>query len=132
MGAAENKTLIRGMYQGLADGKPEAFLDALDEGVRWTIIGSTPLSRTFDGKRDLVDGLLAPFMEAIDGHAVIEPQNFIADGDFVAMQSEGRARTRRGVDYNNTYCHVFRIRDGKVVEVTEYLDTELLRAAFGA
>ena len=31
-----------------------------------------------------------------------------------------------GGTYNNTYCQVFRIANGKVQEVTEYLDTELV------
>ncbi len=130
MGSSENKTLIRGMYSALAAGEPEGFLSALDEGLQWTIIGTTPLSKTFDGKKQLVEELLEPFMKDLEGAAEIVPENFIAEGDFVAMQSTGKARTKAGVDYNNTYCHVFRIRDGKVLEVTEYLDTELVRAAF--
>ena len=130
MGSSENKTLIRGMYSALAAGEPEGFLSALDEAVQWTIIGTTPLSKTFDGKKQLVEELLEPFMKDLEGAAEIVPENFIAEGDFVAMQSTGKARTKAGVDYNNTYCHVFRIRDGKVLEVTEYLDTELVRAAF--
>ena len=130
MAATENKKLIQEMYRALAAGRPETFLGALDEEVRWTIIGTTPLSKTYSGKRQLVEELLEPFMENLEGPAEIRPENFIAEGDFVAMQSKGSAKTKRGVDYNNTYCHVFRFRDGKIVEVTEYLDTELVRAAF--
>jgi uncharacterized protein len=39
--------------------------------------------------------------------------------------------SKKGVPYNNTYCHVFRIVNGKIKEVTEYLDTELVTRAFG-
>lgn len=39
--------------------------------------------------------------------------------------------TKAGVPYNNTYCFVFRLADGKVREVTEYMDTALVAAALG-
>lgn len=47
------------------------------------------------------------------------------------MQAHGKATTKAGKPYNNTYCQVYRITDGKVREVTEYLDTELVTSAFG-
>ena len=47
------------------------------------------------------------------------------------VQSHGRSTTRKGVPYDNTYCHVFRVADGKIREATEYLDTELITRAFG-
>jgi hypothetical protein len=47
------------------------------------------------------------------------------------MQARGKATTKSGKSYNNTYCQVFRIVNGKVQEVTEYLDTELVTSAFG-
>lgn len=33
--------------------------------------------------------------------------------------------------YCNTYCFVFRLREGKLAELTEYMDTELATAALG-
>ena len=58
--------------------------------------------------------------------------NVIAEGDYVVVQSRAQGRkTKSGKDYNNTYCMVYRIVDGRVKEVTEYCDTELVTAAFG-
>jgi ketosteroid isomerase-like protein len=31
-----------------------------------------------------------------------------------------------GLPYCNTYCFVFRLADGKLAEVTEYMDSELV------
>ena len=47
------------------------------------------------------------------------------------MQALGKSNTKSGGTYNNTYCQVFRLASGKVQEVTEYLDTELVTKAFG-
>ena len=44
-----------------------------------------------------------------------------------------RAFDRRApLRLRNTYCHVFRVADGKIREVTEYMDTELVTAVFAS
>ena len=54
-------------------------------------------------------------------------EHLIAEGDYVAEQAHGKARTKTGDDYNNTYCRVWNISDGQVRSVIEYYDTELLK-----
>jgi len=131
MGAAENKELVRNMFAELSKGNAEAFLGAMADNVRFTIIGTSKYSGTYNGKQEVVNKLLAPLGAQIEGGLSISPDNFIAEGDFVAMQARGKAMSKNGKPYNNTYCQVFRIANGKVQEMTEYLDTELVTAAFG-
>lgn len=131
MGAAENKELVRNMFAELSKGNAEAFLGAMADNVRFTIIGTSKYSGTYNGKQEVINKLLAPLGAQIEGGLAITPDNFIAEGDFVAMQSHGKATSKSGKPYNNTYCQIFRIANGKVQEMTEYLDTELVTAAFG-
>jgi len=131
MGAAENKQLIQNMFAELSKGNAEAFLGSMADDVRFTIIGTTKYSGTFNGKQELVAKLLGPLTAQLEGGISLTPDNFIAEGDYVAMQARGKATTKTGKSYNNTYCQVFRIAKGKVQEVTEYLDTELVTSAFG-
>jgi hypothetical protein len=49
------------VQRGLQRNSP-ALLDSLDENVRWTIIGSTPLSGTYVGRPEVVENLLAPWV----------------------------------------------------------------------
>ena len=128
MAAAENKELIRKMF---AEAPGDALLNTLADDVKWTIIGTGKYSTTYNGKPDLIARLLGPLGAQIEGHMTIAPFNLIADGEYVAMQSNGKAMSKNGVAYNNTYCHVFRIVGGKIKEVTEYLDTELVTRCFG-
>jgi uncharacterized protein len=131
MGAAENKKLVQDMFSELSKGNAPAFLNAMADNVRFTIIGTTKYSGTFNGKEELINKVLQPLTAQLEGGLTITPENFIADGDFVAMQARGKSTTKSGKSYNNTYCQVFRIAGGKVQEVTEYLDTELVTSAFG-
>jgi len=46
----------------------------------------------------------------------------------VVVEFRGRATTKAGKPYNNNYCWIYRIADGRLQELTEYLDTELVTA----
>lgn len=131
MGAAvsadANKQLIRDIYAEVSKGNVQRLLDSLAEDVEWTIIGSTALSGVFRGKQDIVDRLPKPLRRMLpDGPIVFEVDRVIAEGEFVVMQARGRATAVSGRPYNNTYCMVYRVVDGKVRQLHEYIDTELL------
>jgi uncharacterized protein len=131
MGAAENKKLIQDMFAELSKGNAQAFMSNMADDVEFTIVGTTKYSGTCKGKQELVSKVLGPLSAQLEGGLTITPENFIAEGDFVAMQARGKSNTKAGGTYNNTYCQVFRIVNGKVQQVTEYLDTELVTKAFG-
>jgi uncharacterized protein len=131
MGAAENKQLIQHIFTEMSKGNIDAYLSSLADNGRFTIIGTTKYSGTFNGKQEFIDRVLAPLSSQLDGGFTLAIDNLIAEGDHVVMQSRGQSTTKTGKSYNNTYCHVFRLADGKVQELTEYLDPEIITAAFG-
>jgi ketosteroid isomerase-like protein len=101
------------------------------EDLCFTLIGTTRFSGVFKSRKEFVDRILAPLGAQLEGALTITTDNLIAEGDYVAVQSHGHSTTRKGVAYDNTYCQVFRIAEGKIREATEYLDTELVTRAFG-
>jgi len=131
MTSVENKQLVQYIFTELANSNPRPLLDGMADDFRFVIIGSTKWSRAYEGKQVVLDELFAPLMAAIDGRLKNTPVRFIADGDFVAVETRGNNRTRRGMDYNNTYCNVLRLENGKLKEWTEYSDTQLVAAALG-
>ena len=131
MGAAENKEIIRTMFAELSKGNAEAFLGTLADDVRFTLIGSTKFSGVFNGKQEFIEKVLAPLGAQLEGGLVMHVDNLIAEGNLVVMQGRGESTTKSGRAYNNTYAQVFRLANGKVQEVTEYLDTELVTSVFG-
>jgi len=129
MGAAENKEVVRQMREakGLS-----AMLATLSDDVRWTIIGKTKYSLTMNGKQEIIDKLLRPITAELESMGNTHIDNIIAEGDYVVVQQHATGRkTKTGNDYNNTYCLVYKVLEGKIKEITEYLDTELVTAAFG-
>lgn len=125
MSIGENKRIIRGLYDAGDRGDMVTLLALLANDVTWTGIGSTKYSGTFVGKEAVVANVLGPVLGQLKAGIASTVDNVIAEGEFVVVQSRGRAETKDGRPYNNTYCHVFRIRGGKISEVVEYLDTAL-------
>ena len=71
-----------------------------------------------------------PVLSSLVDFEHFEPQAFIADGDRVVVLGVSRSTVKGGSgrSFDESWCHVFTIRDGKVAKFYEYLDT----AAFAA
>jgi uncharacterized protein len=132
MNAAENKRLMQDIYAELAKGNGKPFVDSLADDVRWTISGTTAWSKTYQGKQSVLSDLLGPLFSQFADHYTNHALRFIAEGEHVVVECRGRATTKTGQPYNNRYCNVYRVVGGKVHELTEYLDTELLVKALAA
>jgi uncharacterized protein len=129
MGAAENKEVVRKMREAKGI---DAILATMSDDVRGTLIGTTKFSGTLNGKQEIVEKLFKPIFAQLENPGSNVIDNIIAEGDYVVVQQRGTGRrTKNGKDYNNTYCIVYRVADGKIKEITEYCDTELITAAFG-
>jgi ketosteroid isomerase-like protein len=126
MNAIENKRFIQGIHAELAKGNGKPFVDSLAEDFSWIMKGRTAWSRTYKGKQVVQDELLMPLYAQFEGRYLNTAERFIAEDDFVVVQCEGKVSTRRGKRYDNQYCFIYRLAGGKVVELTEYLDTALV------
>jgi uncharacterized protein len=129
MDAAENKWLMHEVFAQLAAGNGRPFVDALADDIRWRIIGTTDWSGTWEGKDAVKDRLLGPLFEQFATRYRNRAIRLIAEDDFVVIECRGDVTTKAGQPYNNTYCYVCRLEGGKVRELTEYCDTELLARA---
>lgn len=131
MSATENKQLLQQIFAGLAENNARPFVASMAEDFRWTVTGTTKWSRTYSGKQAVLGELFAILSSKMAGPIRTVPDRIIADDDYVVVQAHGDNTTKSGKAYNNRYCFVFRVADGKLKEVTEYLDTELVTAALG-
>ena len=126
MGAAENKQVIRDAFTAWANGDGTAFFNTLADDVRWTVIGTSPVSQTYTSRQAFLEGAAKPLNARLAGPISPTVVNIIGEGDTVVLQWEGRATTKSGKPYNNSYCWVMRLTGGKVTEGTAYIDTELV------
>ncbi len=131
MSAAENKQLMQGIFAEMAKGNARPLVEAMADDFRWTVPGTTKWSRTYEGKQAVLGELFGVLRDRIEGQMRTAAQRFIAEDDYVVVEARGNNTTKAGKPYNNSYCFVFRLAGGKLKEVTEYMDTELVTAALG-
>tara|TARA_B100000686_G_scaffold169942_1_gene177160 strand:- start:21 stop:416 length:396 start_codon:yes stop_codon:yes gene_type:complete len=131
MNIKERKQKIADGFEGLANGESEPLMSLFDSNVSWKIIGTTRFSGTYNGIEDLSKRLLAPIHEALEGNIKLTADNLIGEGNYIVCQGRGQSKLIKGGNYNNIYCWVYRWSGDKIVEVTEYLDTETVNTAFG-
>ena len=129
MSVAENKQILKNIYDEMAKGNTKPFGDALADDVKWTLKGSTDWSKTYDGKEAVSKDLIAPLFEKFADQYKTELVRMIAEDDLVVVEFNGNVTTKTGKPYNNSYCYIFRIENGKIAEITEYFDTELVSKA---
>jgi uncharacterized protein len=131
MNAAQNKHVLEQAFAELALGNGKPFVDLMADDFCWTVPGSNRWSGTYRGKRAVQNELLAPLFARFAGRYTNRASRLIAEDDFVVVECRGQVTTKSGIPYNNTYCYVCRLADGRLKELTEYMDTELVTAALG-
>lgn len=125
-----NRALLTAIFEGLAVGDGRAFIDAMAEDFTWIMIGSTDWSGVYQGKGAVRAELLRPLMARFKSYRNTA-RRFIVEGDWAAIQCAGDAETVDGRRYDNSYCWVVRFADGRLIELTEYMDTQLVIDALG-
>ena len=131
MTTTENKRLMQQVFDELAKGNSQALVEVLADDVDWHVTGTTKFSRTYRGKPSLMNDLVVPLFSQFADTYTTTADRIIADDNYVVVECHGKVTTKTGRPYNNKYCFVFRIEDGKVKEVTEYMDTHLVVTTFG-
>jgi ketosteroid isomerase-like protein len=131
MSAQSNKELLQRIFAELAVGNSRPLVEAMADDFRWVVAGSSRWSRTFAGKQAVLTQLFPVLRHRIADRVRTEATRFVADGDVVVVEARGHNTTRDGVPYNNNYCMIYTVRDGRLHELVEYMDTELALKALG-
>jgi len=123
-----NKQLMTDVFAEMAKGNRAPFRDCLADDVVWIFKGSTKWTGTFRGKASVLRDLLGPIFSQFDGIYTSTAERLIAAEDYVVVEAQGCVTTRSGMPYHNKYCYIFRLRNSRIVEITEYMDTALADA----
>jgi len=119
----DNKQLIAEILAG-----ERSLLEYLEDDAEWVIPGIN----TYRGKEEVINRLVPLFFERIISKGEKTVTNIVAEGEYVVAESYATGReTVDGKAYNNTYCVVYRLVNGRIRRITEYCDTALVREVFG-
>lgn len=131
-GVMNDKQRIQHAFEEMAGGNSRPFVELLADDVTWNVMGQTKWSGAYHGKERVLSDLLGQLRARLDGRYRATAQRIIAEGPYVVVQARGQCTTKAGAPYNNEYCFVYRLENGTIAEVTEYMDTELVTSALGS
>jgi ketosteroid isomerase-like protein len=131
MSAAANKKLVQQIYTDAANRSGTTFIDNVADDVRWVVTGQYSWSHVFEGRDAVVNDLHGHVRSLLAERARTVAFNFIAEGDYVVVEAKGDNVTKTGVRYDNDYCMVWRLENGRIKEIKEYCDSALVERAMG-
>jgi uncharacterized protein len=131
MSTAANKKLVQQIYIDSANRSGTTFADSIADDASWIVTGQYSWSHEFRGRDAILNGLMGHFRSLFAVRPRTVAFNFIADGDYVAVEARGDNVTKAGERYDNQYCMVFRIENGKIREIREYCDSTLVERVLG-
>lgn len=131
MNTEANKKLVQQIYADSANRSGTTFADNLAEDASWIVTGQYSWSHEFKGKDAILNGLMGHFRSFFAERPRTVAYNFIAEGDTVVVETRGDNVTKDGLRYDNEYCMVWRIEDGRIKLIKEYCDSALVERVLG-
>jgi ketosteroid isomerase-like protein len=126
MGLEQNKETAKKFLEVMASHENTEWLEDImcDDATYW--VGGRPELFAYAGTRNKQDFCAWARTPSIfvDGGAKLGIVGITAEGDRVAVESTSTGTTPDGRTYHNAYHYLFRVRDGKILEVKEYTDTQ--------
>lgn len=122
--ADDNKKKVMAFFDALNRADVAAIADAYDEeGSCWTS-GHTLISGTLS--RDQIVAGAGAVLEAFPKGLTFTITGMTAEGDKVAVEAYSDGDHASGQHYHNEYHFLFEFRNGRVLRLKEYMDTELV------
>jgi len=121
----ESRRVVQACVDALNRGDSAGFVGSFSDDLLFEMPGYTPVSGTTRGLKDFIE-LVTRVAGYTSVMITIRVTFFLAAGEWVVTRADGHGVTKHGKDYDNHYCHLWRVRDGKICEFVEYNDTQLI------
>ncbi|MGF1428429.1 nuclear transport factor 2 family protein [Kitasatospora sp. LaBMicrA B282] len=124
--ATHPKAVVRRYFAALAAGDQQVIHDSWAEDGSCWYAGRLPISGTWQGRDQVIDGFLATAFAHLDPAAEIglRVTNLFGEGEQVFVEWDSWATGRTGRAYRQKNSGVFTVRDGRIATMREYADTQ--------
>jgi ketosteroid isomerase-like protein len=129
MSIEKNVQVVKDLFAAIGSGDKQRLLSLVVEDVEWIVPGEDwPLAGTHRGHAGLAD-LLQKAFEMVE-ISYPEPPEFVAQGDRVLVVGVATGKIKAtNKTFEDHFVFVTTIRNGKLTNVREYIDTQALARA---
>ncbi|KQC37225.1 ketosteroid isomerase-like protein [Frankia sp. CpI1-P] len=112
--------------EAVRDGDAAVIRDSFAADAVWHYPGSLPISGEWRGRARIVDDFLGGMGRRLQSGAplLVELTGILAEGPRVVATWTSRGTAASGAPYDNQCLGIFEVRDGRIVSVREYTDTD--------
>ena len=118
----QNKKITKEFFEALSNGSDKYLDFYTDESIIWTA-GDNAMGGT--RTKEEVVGFAQNILSAFPTGITFNIEGMTAEDERVAVEINGEAMHASGATYNNQYHFLLIIKDGKILELKEYMDTQL-------
>jgi ketosteroid isomerase-like protein len=118
-----NKQAVHAAFDAWRNGTAGNVFDLLVPDANWTIVGNSPVSRTYASRQEFLDVVITPFNARLSKRLVTTVRGIYTDGDMVIALFDAEGTARDGRPYKNTYTWYMQMRDAQIVNVVAFFDT---------
>ncbi len=130
MGA--NLDLIRATYEGTSEENGRNLLAALAPNASWTEAEGFPYAGTYVGPDAIIAGVFRRLGTEWTGYRA-EVHTFLEDGDRIAAFGVySGTYNATGKSMRAAFAHLYEVKDGKIANMTQYVDSAMVRQALTA
>jgi ketosteroid isomerase-like protein len=124
------RALVTELFAAYERGDSEPLFERVADDVRWTVMGTHPLAGEYRSKAEFRAATYGRLHHVLDGPITCTVTRILADGEMAVVEWRGRATSVDGRPFNNVYCWVLRVVEGRIIEVTAYVDSALVADLF--
>ena len=132
MQEAQNTQVVQAAYAAFGRSDVQGVLAVMHDDILWKpVTGAARHVPTAGERRGKVAvGEFFKILGETIAFSRFEPREFIAQGDKVVTLGHYTGKTPAGKTFDSDFVMVFTLRDGKVSQFQEFLDSAAINAAF--
>lgn len=120
--SADNKAIVERFFAAMNTGDVDFIVNAYAEDGCLQTMGETLISGTFDKAQ--ISAAAGSIFEVFPNGITFTIIDMVAEGDKVAVEASSEGEHASGAIYSNDYHFLFEFREGKLLRLKEYMDTE--------
>jgi len=134
MASEQNKRIIFDAWKAFASRDPKLIAACFTEDAEWLAPRGNATALALDapdhmiGPDAIVHFLAGKFPALFVRDVVVDFRSRYCEGDTVIVELRMQATLANGRKYDNDYCFIFELSNGRIARVREYMDTQKGRA----
>jgi uncharacterized protein len=129
MNAEDNKRAAMATWKAFASRNPVEIAAMFTDDAEWFAPPGNASAMALNatkhvmGKADIVQFIAFDFGKLFTRDVELDFKGFYGDGDIVVVEHRLRATLPNGAPYDNDYCFVLEMENGRIRRMREYMDT---------